>query len=65
MREAIGGMRTDKQSGNCEFWSRKDFPLDLWAFVGDRFAQIILGLTTDQNTGGDAKIALETLGGVG
>ena len=42
-----------------------DFPLDLGAFVRDRLAQVILGLKTDQKTGGDAKVALETQGGIG
>jgi len=51
--------------GQCERRSRKDFPLDPGAFVGDRFAQIVFGLKTDQKTGGNAKIALETQGGLG
>lgn len=42
-----------------------DFPLDLGAFVGDRFAQVILSLKADQKAGGDAKVALETQRGIG
>lgn len=59
-RALIGG----KPSGHGEFRRRMDFPLDLGTFVGDRLAQIILGLKADQKTGGDTKIALETQRGI-
>ena len=54
-----------KPSGHSEIRCRKDFPLDLGAFVGDRFTQVILGLKADQKTGGNPEIALEAQGGIG
>jgi len=40
--------RSKNQSGHREFWSREDFSFDLRAFVGDRLAEVIFRLETDQ-----------------
>ena len=59
-----GLIKKNKSLGQCKLRSRNDFPLNLGAFVGEYLAQIILGLKTDQKTGRDSEVALETQGGI-